>query len=283
MARFEDEDKAQAWLINKAISSSDPLESGVYADFPDDMIVRPDGLLWYLDEYERFRQSGDDQRLWMSTEFQQRLHAASSSGVERVFLSILGPAGSGKSTVRDQLENMLPNGFMRYLVSATTRKPRPNRDEQDGVDYFFWDHITFANSVMAGEMREWIHQPTGFYGTPVESISQALDNSDVKLAVTLAEVVGAKSILDWVRDNYPHLFIMQLCILPDISYAAYLERLKDHSGVTYEEKLLKSGQELVLVPHTTGAFVMNPNEENRGYSAANSIMSLLKTLFRELA
>ena len=58
-----------------------------------------------------------------------------------------GPAGSGKSTVRQRLMEKGLN--FHYSVSDTTRKPR--KGEQDGVDYGFVTKEQFEEKYGDGD------------------------------------------------------------------------------------------------------------------------------------
>jgi guanylate kinase len=81
-----------------------------------------------------------------------------------------GPAGVGKSTVRDRL--MRTGRFVRS-ISCTTRAPRGR--ERDGVDYFYVDEPEFLRRREAGEFLEWarVHQ-SHYYGTPKAFVLDSL-------------------------------------------------------------------------------------------------------------
>lgn len=73
-----------------------------------------------------------------------------------------GPSGSGKSTLirRVLLPPALP---YRLSVSATTRDQRKN--EQPGVDYYYWDRAKFEAELAAGAFLEWAEVYGNYYGT----------------------------------------------------------------------------------------------------------------------
>jgi guanylate kinase len=73
-----------------------------------------------------------------------------------------GPAGVGKSTVRERL---MKTGRFVSSISCTTRKPRGV--EREGVNYYFLDEAEFLRRVGDGEFLEWarVHQ-SHYYGTP---------------------------------------------------------------------------------------------------------------------
>ena len=74
---------------------------------------------------------------------------------------IAAPSGAGKtSLVRALMEHV---SSLRFSISYTTRKPRPN--EQHGRDYFFVDHAEFERMVAAGEFLEHARVFDNYYGT----------------------------------------------------------------------------------------------------------------------
>jgi guanylate kinase len=88
---------------------------------------------------------------------------------------IAAPSGAGKTTLVRALMARVPS--LRFSISYTTRKPRPN--EQHGRDYFFVDHAEFERMVEAGEFLEHARVFDNYYGTSkpqVESMLRAGDN-----------------------------------------------------------------------------------------------------------
>jgi guanylate kinase len=98
-----------------------------------------------------------------------------------------GPGGVGKSTVAKRLREA---GDFWVSVSATTRSPRDN--EVDGKDYFFVSEEEFTRMVKADEFLEWAEFAGNRYGTPQESVEQALLlGKNVLLEI---EIEGAKQV-----------------------------------------------------------------------------------------
>ena len=58
-------------------------------------------------------------------------------------------------------------------VSATTRAPREG--EVDGVTYYFVTRERFEDMVRAGELLEWAEYSGNYYGTPVASVLQKVE------------------------------------------------------------------------------------------------------------
>ncbi|MDR0362901.1 MAG: guanylate kinase [Planctomycetota bacterium] len=99
-----------------------------------------------------------------------------------------GPAGSGKSTIADQL--VKTSTRVRRAVTATTRKPRPG--EKDGVDYFFLDEDEFRRRIENEEFMEYTIFNGNYYGTPRLELEKNLAKGGVVLLVI--EVDGAESV-----------------------------------------------------------------------------------------
>ncbi len=74
---------------------------------------------------------------------------------------IAAPSGAGKTSLVRALMQRVPS--LRFSISYTTRKPRPN--EHPGRDYFFVDHAEFERMVDAGEFLEHARVFDNYYGT----------------------------------------------------------------------------------------------------------------------
>lgn len=108
---------------------------------------------------------------------------------EGLLVVISGPAGSGKSSL---VENLIKNhpGKARRSITATTRKPRPG--EIDGRDYFFLERDEFLRMADDGEFLEYTEFNGNFYGTPRRTIETELAHGG--LIILVIEVDGAESI-----------------------------------------------------------------------------------------
>jgi guanylate kinase len=83
---------------------------------------------------------------------------------------IAAPSGAGKTTLVRALMARVPS--LRFSISYTTRKPRPN--EQHGRDYFFVDHAEFERMVDAGEFLEHARVFDNYYGTSKPQVESML-------------------------------------------------------------------------------------------------------------
>ncbi len=90
---------------------------------------------------------------------------------------IAAPSGAGKTTLVRALMTRVP--ALRFSISYTTRKPRPN--EQHGRDYFFVDHAEFERMVEAGEFLEHARVFDNYYGTSKPQVEGMLRGGDTVL------------------------------------------------------------------------------------------------------
>lgn len=88
---------------------------------------------------------------------------------EFLLLILSSPSGAGKTTLCGKLRADLPR--LRFSVSHTTRKPRPN--ELDGREYHFVDRARFEAMIEAGAFAEWAEVHGNLYGTAVSEITRA--------------------------------------------------------------------------------------------------------------
>ena len=136
-----------------------------------------------------------------------------------------GPAGSGKSTVRQRLMEKGLN--FHYSVSDTTRKAREG--EVDGVDYGFITKKKFEEGIKKGVYYEYAKYTGEYYGTPVSQLIPYIE-SGVNVILEI-EVNGAMQVKE--KDKNAVLVML----LPP-SYAALEERLRGR-GTETEEKILR--------------------------------------------
>lgn len=114
-------------------------------------------------------------------------------GDKGLLIVISGPSGAGKDTIIEALMREMPE--LRYSVSATTRRPRP--DETEGVNYYFVGPERFRAMVAGGELLEWARIYDYFYGTPRAAVEKQLrENRDIILKI---DVQGGAQ----VKKGYP--------------------------------------------------------------------------------
>src|SRR5207237_4428598 len=103
---------------------------------------------------------------------------------------ISGPSGVGKDTIIDALKRRSRERDYRFVVTCTTRAPRPG--EKDGVSYHFLNKRQFMALRDAGGLLEANEVHGHWYGTPRIEVARALaDGHDVILKI---DVQGAQVI-----------------------------------------------------------------------------------------
>jgi guanylate kinase len=105
-----------------------------------------------------------------------------------LLIVISGPSGVGKDTVIQRMqERNLP---FQFVVTATTRPPRPN--EVHGKDYFFYSNDEFAKMIEKGELLEHAIVYNDYKGIPKAQVSDALASG--KDVIMRLDVQGAATI-----------------------------------------------------------------------------------------
>jgi guanylate kinase len=87
---------------------------------------------------------------------------------------VSAPSGAGKTSLVKALMEREPR--IRFSVSYTTRKPRPN--EIPGRDYHFVTAERFAEMAAGGEFLEHARVFDNCYGTAVHAVEEALANGE---------------------------------------------------------------------------------------------------------
>jgi len=147
---------------------------------------------------------------------------------------IAAPSGAGKTSLVRALMSREPR--LRFSVSYTTRKPRPN--EVDGRDYHFVSHQRFADMVARGEFLEHAQVFDNHYGTSLRAVEDALAKGD-RLLLEI-DWQGARQ----VRARLPSA--RTIFILPP-TRAALAERLKARStdsAAVIERRLQDAGRDI---------------------------------------
>jgi guanylate kinase len=105
-----------------------------------------------------------------------------------LLIVISGPSGVGKDTVIQRMqERNLP---FQFVVTATTRPPRPN--EVHGKDYFFYSNDEFAAMIKRGELLEHAIVYDDYKGIPKAQVRDALASG--KDVIMRLDVQGAETI-----------------------------------------------------------------------------------------
>lgn len=115
---------------------------------------------------------------------------------------LTGPSGVGKGTLLRSLLQRHPE--LCLSVSATTRQPRPG--EVNGKDYHFVTAQQFDALIAQGELLEWAEFAGNRYGTPRQSVVDAIQAG--KWVILEIELEGARQI----RHTFPDA--LRIFILP---------------------------------------------------------------------
>lgn len=99
---------------------------------------------------------------------------------EQKLIVITGPAGSGKTSIRDYVIEKYHAG---KVITHTTRKPRCN--EQNGIDYYFETPESFQKLHLL-EQVEYSH---AHYGSSLEGVNEAWQKAPI--ATIVLDTIGA--------------------------------------------------------------------------------------------
>ena len=146
-------------------------------------------------------------------------------GAPGAILAIIsGPSGVGKDTIIDALRDRQREPDYHYVVTCTTRGPRPG--EVPGVSYQFLTPERFHQLHDAGELLEANEVHGNWYGTPRREVAEALAaGHDVILKI---DVQGAQMVKERVPDA------LLVFIVPP-SLEALFQRLRSRATETADE------------------------------------------------
>jgi guanylate kinase len=137
---------------------------------------------------------------------------------------ISGPSGVGKDTIIDALRERPRTPDYHYVVTCTTRGPRPG--EIPGVSYQFLTRDQFHVLRDAGELLEANEVHGNWYGTPRRDVAAALaEGHDVILKI---DVQGAMV----VKQRVPEALLV---FLVPPSLEALFQRLRSRATETADE------------------------------------------------
>ena len=145
-----------------------------------------------------------------------------------MLLIISGPSGVGKDTIIDTLRRRHPRPAYHFVVTCTTRPPRP--DEVNGVSYHFLTRERFLGLKAAGQLLEANEVHGNWYGTPRAEVREWLTKGwDVVLKI---DVQGAQ----FVKETVPHALLI---FLVPPSLEALFQRLRSRATESAEQLELR--------------------------------------------
>jgi guanylate kinase len=123
------------------------------------------------------------------------LSGVPSAGAPGALLVVVsGPSGVGKDTIIDALRARSAASEYHYVVTSTTRPPRPG--EVDGTSYHFLSRERFTALRDAGAFLEWAEVHGNWYATPRAEVRRALAGGrDVILKIDVQGAAAVKSLI----------------------------------------------------------------------------------------
>ena len=147
-------------------------------------------------------------------------------GAQLIIIS--GPSGVGKDTIIAALRERPHEPRHHYVVTCTTRAPRPG--EVEGVSYHFLDRERFLALRDAGGLLEANEVHGNWYGTPRSEVRRALAaGQDVILKI---DVQGAQQVKERVAEA------LLVFVVPP-SLEALFGRLRSRATETADELELR--------------------------------------------
>lgn len=115
--------------------------------------------------------------------------------MEKGLLFVLSaPAGTGKSTIVDRVEEKMPN--VKRCITMTTRSPREK--EKEGVDYFFCNKEEFEAKIEERKFLEYAKVFENYYGTLADEVEKDLGAG--KHLFLVIDTQGAKEVKKKKKD-----------------------------------------------------------------------------------
>lgn len=143
-----------------------------------------------------------------------------------VFFILVGPAGSGKTTIREHLVERF-RGTLKKCITATSRQPRPG--EIDGSSYFFLSRATFEECIARGDFVEWEETHGNLYGTLKNTLEEARTSGhDLVFDI---DIRGAL----FYRNQYPETAVVVYLVPPTVQLL--VERLSARGGTEEERRV----------------------------------------------
>lgn len=113
-----------------------------------------------------------------------------------MLIIISGPSGVGKDTIIDALRRRPHDPDYLYVVTCTTRAPRPG--EVDGVDYHFLSREAFLRLRADRQLLEANEVHGNWYGSPRDQVREAILAG--RHAILKIDVQGAQVVKEQVSE-----------------------------------------------------------------------------------
>ena len=141
---------------------------------------------------------------------------------------ISGPSGVGKDTIIDALRYRSHDPEFLYVVTCTTRSPRPG--EVNGVDYQFLTRDDFLGLRAARQLLEANEVHGNWYGSPRDQVREAV--TAARDAILKIDVQGAQVVKEQVSEA------VLIFVVPP-SLETLFDRLRSRATETADELELR--------------------------------------------
>jgi guanylate kinase len=124
-----------------------------------------------------------------------------------ILFCLVGPAGSGKTTLAERLAVHFRSSLSR-VITTTSRTPRPG--EVDGESYYFVTRESFEESVSKKAFFEWEETHGNLYGTSFEAMRSIEEGGyDLLLVVDIRGALNFKT-------SFPNRTVVIFLVPPSI-------------------------------------------------------------------
>ena len=183
--------------------------------------------------------------------------------LNKKLIIISAPSGAGKTTLSKKILKLFPH--INYSISYTTRKPRES--EQNGVDYFFIDTVSFEKKIKEKEWAEWAIVHQNYYGTSKTVLDKTLKKN--KTILLDIDVKGAKQIFK----KYPNCTSIFIEI-PSIDVLKKRLTTRNTEDTKTIKKRLENAKEEIKHRHLYKHKIMNDKLKD----AISEISNIVKNL-----
>jgi guanylate kinase len=180
-----------------------------------------------------------------------------------LMIVISGPSGAGKDSVIQRMKER--NTFIHFVVTATTRSPRP--EEQEGVDYFFVSHDEFARMIEQDELLEHAIVYNDYKGIPKQQVRDALASG--KDVIMRVDVQGAATI----RKKSSQALLIFITVESEVELIRRLEARKTETPEGLKLRVATARQEMKQIGEFDYVVL---NREDHLDEAVDSILAIIR-------
>ena len=185
------------------------------------------------------------------------------------FILVIGPTGSGKSTLMKHVIGEFPELVLPY--SYTTRARRA--DHVEGSHYKFITLEEFKEKIDAGEFLEWAQYSGNYYGTLRSEVAEQL--SEGKTLLKEVEVQGARQI----RDLLPKEELLTVFVSSG-DWASLEARVRARAPITEEELALRKQRYEDEITFKDEADQVILNTEGKKEEAKEAFKNLIQSVIQ---